>query len=152
MFPRLPKELEQLIFEFDSTRRSFYLYPIKQNPLYLFELEFVTPYWQIIPECLNLSNPCSLESESRRGYDKLYSKQASNLIDFHHGARTTDLIKIFLLDTKGQEYWRVFKNIQDYMHIYKKLDEDQEVFIKEKMGYKNIGPINRVYTLGLKVN
>ena len=155
MFPQLPKELEQLIFEFDSTRRSFYLYPIKQNPLYLFELEFVTPYWQIIPECLNLSNPCSLESESRRGYDKLYSKQASNLIDFHHDTfsqRTTDLIKIFLFDTKGQGYWRVFKNIRDYTPMYKKLADDQETFIKEKMGYKNIGPINRVYTLGLKVN
>ena len=155
MFPQLPRELEQLIFAFDSTRRSFYLYPIKQNPLYLFELEFVTPYWQIIPECLETSSPCSLESESRRGYDKLYSKQASNLIDFHHGAfsqRTTDLIKIFLFDTKGQEYWRVFKNIRDYMHIYKKLAEDQETFIKEKMGYKNTIPINRVYTFGLKVN
>ena len=36
--------------------------------------------------------------------------------------------------------------------MYKKLADDQETFIKEKMGYKNIGPINRIYTLGLKVN
>jgi len=154
MFSQLPIELEKLIFEFDSTRRSFYLYPIKQNPMYLFELEFVSPYWQIIPECMN-STPCNLARESRRGYDKLYSKQASNLIDFHHNTfshRTTDLIKIFLFDTKEKQYWRIFKNIKDYAHIHKKLDQDRDVFIKEKMGYKTEILVSRMHKVKFTVN
>lgn len=154
MFPQLPNEIEQYIFEFDSTRRSHYLYPIKQNPICLFELEFVSPYWQIIPESMS-NTPCNLARESRRGYDKLYSKQASNLIDFHHNTfshRTTDLIKIFLFDTKEKQYWRIFKNIKDYAHIHKKLDQDREVFIKEKMGYKSKVLTKRVHTFTLKVN
>lgn len=125
----LPIDIQRLIFAFDATYRN-------THKCILYELEFMTPFWIVHPE--NISQQYYHTPTFKKNKACLYHKQAENLINFNHQSfptRTTDLNCWSLFDVCPNEYWRVFKNIEGYKSLYKKLPYNREVFFKKTMGY-----------------